>query len=267
MVARARKLSLLLSLAVCVLPSSATATPANKQAFSRYFGKYLPRSLDTCATCHVRAEANGAESLDEFPHNTFGNRLAAAADQLAKEGRDASIRDRLVLVANEDADGDGVSNLKEILGGTAPGNDSSKPDQATLGNLETLLVEFAEYSSRYQWRPFETVVRPDVPAVASTDWVRNSIDHFIAAEQRARGLTPQAPAEPEILLRRIYLDLTGLSPSPADVRSFAEECRTNRNAYEEVVDKLLDDPAYGERWGRHWMDVLRSCLFGETRAA
>ena len=267
MVARARKLSLLLSLAVCVLPSSATATPANKQAFSRYFGKYLPRSLDTCATCHVRAEANGAESLDEFPHNTFGNRLAAAADQLAKEGRDASIRDRLVLVANEDADGDGVSNLKEILGGTAPGNDSSKPDQATLGNLETLLVEFAEYSSRYQWRPFETVVRPDVPAVASTDWVRNSIDHFIAAEQRARGLTPQAPAEPEILLRRIYLDLTGLSPSPADVRSFAEECRTNRNAYEEVVDKLLDDPAYGERWGRHWMDVWRYSDWAGYKAA
>ncbi len=267
MVARARKLSLLLSLAVCVLPSSATATPANKQAFSRYFGKYLPRSLDTCATCHVRAEANGAESLDEFPHNTFGNRLAAAADQLAKEGRDASIRDRLVLVANEDADGDGVSNLKEILGGTAPGNDSSKPDQATLGNLETLLVEFAEYSSRYQWRPFETVVRPDVPAVASTDWVRNSIDHFIAAEQRARGLTPQAPAEPEILLRRIYLDLTGLSPSPADVRSFAEECRTNRNAYEEVVDKLLDDPAYGERWGCHWMDVWRYSDWAGYKAA
>lgn len=71
MTAPVRKLFLLLGLAFCVLPSSANATPANKQAFSRYFGKYLPRGLDTCATCHVRAEANGAESRDEFPHNSF----------------------------------------------------------------------------------------------------------------------------------------------------------------------------------------------------
>jgi len=257
MIAPVRKLSLFLGLAVCVLPSSAKATPANKQAFSRYFGKYLPRGLDSCAVCHVRAEANGAESLDEFPHNSFGNRLAAAADQLAKEGRKSSIRERLILVAKEDADGDRVSNLSEILAGTLPGNDAAKPDQTSLEKLATLLVEFGEYSSRYQWRPFETVVRPVVPTVTAKEWVRNPIDHFIAAEHRARGLTPQAPADPGILLRRIYLDLTGLSPSPEAIRSFIEESRTNGNAYEEVVDKLLDDPAYGERWGRHWMDVWR----------
>ena len=56
MIAPARKLSLILGLVVCLLPSSANATPANKQAFLRYFGKYLPRGLDTCAVCHVRAE-------------------------------------------------------------------------------------------------------------------------------------------------------------------------------------------------------------------
>ena len=252
-----RNLSLVLGLAVCVLPSSASATPANMQAFVRYFGKYLPSGLDTCATCHVRAEANGAESLDEFPHNSYGKRLSAAAEQLAKDDRNLSIRDRLILVANEDSDGDGVSNLKEILAGTFPGSDNSQPTAATLKNLETLLVEFGEYSSRYQWRPFEPVVRPEVPTVASSGWVRNPIDHFIAAEHQERGLTPQPHAEPEILLRRIYLDLTGLSPSPADIRNFIKESRTNRNAYENVVDKLLDDPAYGERWGRHWMDVWR----------
>jgi hypothetical protein len=267
MIARARKLSLFFGLVVCVLPSSANATPANKQAFSRYFGKYLPRGLDTCAVCHVRAEANGAESLDEFPHNAFGDRLRAAAETLANEDRNTSIRDRLILVANEDADGDGVSNLKEVLTGTSPGSYTDKPDPAATNNLETLLVEFGEYSSRYQWRPFETVVRPDVPMVNSTDWVRNPIDQFIAAEHESRGLTSQIPAAPEILLRRIYLDLTGLSPSPADVRSFIKESRTNRNAYEDVVDKLLDDPAYGERWGRHWMDVWRYSDWAGYKAA
>jgi len=106
MTAPVRKLSLILGLAVCVLPNSASATPANKQAFVRYFGKYLPSGLDTCATCHVRAEANGAESLDEFPHNSFGKRLSAAAEQLANDNQNSSIRDRLILVANEDADGE-----------------------------------------------------------------------------------------------------------------------------------------------------------------
>ncbi len=267
MTAPVRKLSLILGLAVCVLPNSASATPANKQAFVRYFGKYLPSGLDTCATCHVRAEANGAESLDEFPHNSFGKRLSAAAEQLANDNQNSSIRDRLILVANEDADGDGVPNLQEILAGTSPGSDARQPDQATLKNLKTLIVEFGEYSSRYQWRPFEPVVRPEVPNAASTDWVRNPIDHFIAAEHQARGLTRQSQADPEVLLRRIYLDLTGLSPSPEAIRSFIEESATNRNAYEEVVDKLLDDPAYGERWGRHWMDVWRYSDWAGYKAA
>ena len=267
MTAPFRKLSLILGLAVCVLPSSTSATPANKQAFARYFGKYLPNGLDTCATCHVRADANGAESLEEFPHNSFGDRLRAKAEQLAKDDRSTSIRDRLILVADEDADGDGVPNFHEILAGTSPGSDARKPDLAILKNLKTLIVEFGEYSSRYHWRPFEPVVRPEVPTVASTDWMKNPIDHFIAVEHRARGLTPQAPAAPEVLLRRIYLDLTGLSPSPEAVRSFIKESATNRNAYEEVVDRLIDDPAYGERWGRHWMDVWRYSDWAGYKAA
>ena len=253
-----RKLSLLLGLAVCVIPSSANATPANKQAFSRYFGKYLPRSLDTCAVCHVRAEANGAESLDEFPHNVFGNRLrSAAAETQEHDNQSTDIRDRLMLVAGEDADGDGVSNLKELLAGTQPGSKDDKPDEAFIQKLEPLLIEFAGFSGRYQWRPFESVVRPALPEVSSKGWVRNPIDRFITAEHQSRGLTPQTPAAPEILLRRVYLDLTGLSPSPDVIRKFIKESKTNSNAYEDVVTRLLADPAYGERWGRHWMDVWR----------
>jgi mono/diheme cytochrome c family protein len=112
MTAPARKLSILLALAICIAPGTASATPANKQAFSRYFGKYLPQGLDTCAVCHIRAEANGAESLDDFPHNPFGDRLRIAAESLEKENRNTGIRDRLILVADEDADGDDVSILK-----------------------------------------------------------------------------------------------------------------------------------------------------------
>jgi hypothetical protein len=269
MIAPVRKLTLFLGLAVCVLPSSANATPANKQAFSRYFGKYLPNGLDTCAVCHVRADANGAESLDEFPHNSFGDRLRVAREVLEKKNRDTGIRDRLIFIAHEDADDDNATNLQELLLGYRPGDSRNKPSPNEVENLPALLLRFLSFSNGYQWTPFKQVKRPHVPRDSglNSTWPINEIDHFIAAEHRARGLTPQTPAEPEILLRRIYLDLTGLSPSPADIRRFIKESSSNRNAYEEVVDKLLDDPAYGERWGRHWMDVWRYSDWAGYKAA
>jgi hypothetical protein len=91
--------------------------------------------------------------------------------------------------------------------------------------------------------------------VQNPHWVRNPIDAFIAAEQEARTLKPRPEAPKEILLRRVYLDLIGLTPTPAEQRSFPAD--TAPDAYENVVDRLLGDPRYGERWGRHWMDVWR----------
>ncbi|MBI2949952.1 MAG: DUF1553 domain-containing protein [Verrucomicrobia bacterium] len=85
--------------------------------------------------------------------------------------------------------------------------------------------------------------------------VRNPIDAFIAAEHKTRNLRPRPEASRDVLLRRIYLDLIGLSPTPAEQHAFAQD--TSRDAYEKVVDRLLNDPRYGERWGRHWMDVWR----------
>ncbi|HYV28950.1 MAG TPA: DUF1553 domain-containing protein, partial [Candidatus Eisenbacteria bacterium] len=85
--------------------------------------------------------------------------------------------------------------------------------------------------------------------------IRNPIDAFIAAEQQARKLTPRSEAPKEILLRRVYLDLIGLSPTPEELEAFLHD--NSSDAYESVVDRLLADPRYGERWGRHWMDVWR----------
>src|ERR1041384_820321 len=71
----------------------------------------------------------------------------------------------------------------------------------------------------------------------------------------ARKLTPRPEATKDVLLRRVYLDLIGLSPTPEEQRTFAADASSD--AYEKVVDRLLDDPRYGERWGRHWMDIWR----------
>lgn len=240
----------LVCVALGVFVEPAKANPANKQALLRFLGKYRVEQLDSCAVCHVRAHPEGVESLDDFPHNEFGARLSEI-------GEEHSIRDRLMQIADEDSDGDGISNLRELLFGKFPGDSKVKPNALAAEKIEQRLIEFREYSKRYQWRPFDPVVRPAVPIVKSTSWSNNPIDQFIASEHEARDLRPQGPATPEALLRRVYLDLIGLSPSAMTTREFKIAFEKDSRAYENVVDQLLDDPAYGERWGRHWMDVWR----------
>jgi hypothetical protein len=100
----------------------------------------------------------------------------------------------------------------------------------------------------------QPVVRPPVPEIAG-DWVGNPIDAFLERERHERGLTARGPAPPHVLVRRVYLDLTGLPPTRDQLREFLND--TSPDAYEQVVDHLLESPGYGERWGRHWMDVWR----------
>jgi mono/diheme cytochrome c family protein len=102
---------------------------------------------------------------------------------------------------------------------------------------------------------FQIPKKPPVPVVKERQWVRNPIDAFVAAEREKKGLKPLPPAEKNVLLRRVYLDLIGLPPTTAQVRGFVAD--RSRDAYEKVVDTLLSSPQYGERWGRHWMDIWR----------
>jgi len=107
---------------------------------------------------------------------------------------------------------------------------------------------------RKHWA-FQVPVRPALPAVRNAAWVRNPIDAFVAAEQEKHGLRPLPPADRESLLRRVCLDLTGLPPTRDELHAFLAD--GGADAYERAVDRLLASPQYGERWGRHWMDVWR----------
>lgn len=102
---------------------------------------------------------------------------------------------------------------------------------------------------------YQPPVRPPVPAVKQPESIRNPIDAFIAAEHERRGLSPVPFASRSVLLRRAYLDLIGLPPTRAEMQAFLAD--DSNDAYEKVVDRLLESPQYGERWGRHWMDVWR----------
>ena len=105
-------------------------------------------------------------------------------------------------------------------------------------------------------------VRPRaVPAVKDESWPLGTIDRFLLAKMEERGLRPVEPADRPTWLRRATFDLAGLPPTPAEVEAFAAD--DSPGAYERVVDRLLASPRYGERWGRHWLDVAR---YGEDQA-
>lgn len=99
------------------------------------------------------------------------------------------------------------------------------------------------------------------PEVENKDWVRTPIDAFILSKLEAASLQPAPPANKIALLRRAYYDLTGLPPTPAEVQAFLEDA--SPDAFEKVIDRLLASPQYGERWARHWLDLVR---YGETNS-
>ncbi len=102
---------------------------------------------------------------------------------------------------------------------------------------------------------FQPVRNTAPPAVKNQAWARNPIDAFILAKLEGKNLQPAPPADKVTLLRRATFDLTGLPPTEAEIRSFLED--NSPDAFARVVDRLLNSPRYGERWGRHWMDVAR----------
>ena len=111
----------------------------------------------------------------------------------------------------------------------------------------------------YDWWSLQPVKRPAQPTVSLPDWVANPIDAFVLSRLDAAKLKPSAPADARALLRRLYFDLTGLPPTAEQVAAFVAD--PSDAAYRKVVDDLLGSPHYGERWGRHWLDLAR---FGES---
>src|SRR5262249_22968961 len=114
-------------------------------------------------------------------------------------------------------------------------------------------------TQRLQHWCYQPVRAPSVPLVHQTDWPRSPIDCFILARLENEGLTPAPPADKRTWLRRVTYDLVGLPPTPGELRDFLAD--DSPEAFAKVVDRLLASPHYGERWGRHWLDLVR---FAET---
>jgi hypothetical protein len=119
---------------------------------------------------------------------------------------------------------------------------------------ETIRPGVVTPAARNSW-PYRALTRPETPAVRNGAWVANPIDAFVLAKLEAKALKPAAPADRVALVRRVYYDLIGLPPRPEQVDAFVND--QSPDTYEKLLDSLLDSPHYGERWGRHWLDLVR----------
>jgi len=132
--------------------------------------------------------------------------------------------------------------------------DMGAPDPRTEKMAGSINEEFDLESGREFWS-FQAVQPTAQPAVENTNWSSNEIDQFILAKLEANGLQPNRPADAETLLRRIYFDLIGLPPTPEQIDEYLHA--PTRENLAGIVDRLLGIPEFGERWGRHWLDVAR----------
>jgi hypothetical protein len=128
----------------------------------------------------------------------------------------------------------------------APWPEDPQGDAAVTAN--------ANKNARSHWA-FQPLQRPALPEVKKSDWVKSPIDRFVLAKLEATGLEPSAAADRRTLIRRASFDLVGLPPTPEEVEAFVAD--NSPNAFERLVDRLLESPHYGERWGRYWLDIAR----------
>jgi len=133
-----------------------------------------------------------------------------------------------------------------------PPSTKTKLSRQNAAVLERWVRAGAPYSPHWA---FVAPSKTPVPSCENSNWPKNPIDSFVLARLQSEGLSPSPEANKATLLRRVYLDLTGLPPAPEDLNTFLSD--TSPNAYEAVVERLLASPRYGERWARRWLDLAR----------
>ena len=130
------------------------------------------------------------------------------------------------------------------------------PDPRDTDTVAAVQAKSAiDWDKAREWWSLRPLQMPQPPKVKDNAWPTNDIDRFVLARMEEAGLKPARDADKHMLIRRATFDLTGLPPSPQEVSAFLAD--HSKDAFAKVVNRLLDSPAYGERWGRHWLDVVR----------
>ena len=194
-----------------------------------------------CVACHGPGEAEGGLQITDresvFGELDSGEHAIVPGDTAASE--------LLNRIASEDDD------LR-----MPPEGKPLTPDQ--IDTIRRWIAQGSSWQEHWGFSPPKSLPPPAI----DSDWIRNGIDAFVLDRLNKNGLHPASPAPPEQLMRRAMYDLTGLPPSPDEVRSYLAD-PDKEDRFERLVDRLLESEHFGERWARHWLDLVR---FAETNS-
>jgi Protein of unknown function (DUF1553)/Protein of unknown function (DUF1549)/Planctomycete cytochrome C/F5/8 type C domain len=250
-----RQIAALASLLVggfAVLLGGFAAAAAEPVDFERQIAVTLARH---CAECHNGSDPAGGLDLTRHEAALKGGESGQgaivpgkpaqsylveriAAGEMPPEGKGARV---------------GAAELKQLEAWINAG--APWPNGRVLSAFEAT----SESRAGRDWWSFKPPERSTMPAVRHADWVRTPIDTFVLAALEAAGLEPSAQTDRATFIRRASIDLLGMPPTPSEIEAFVAD--GGPDAYERLVDRMLASPRYGERWARHWLDVVR---FGES---
>jgi hypothetical protein len=236
--------ALLLATAAAVYGAATPAISPEQRDF--FENKIRPIFANSCMECHSeeKGKTKGSFNMDSRestlkggdtgPSLKPGDAKNSLLIQAVTWEEDLQMPPKKKLSAEE------IEDLKKWVAMGAP--DPREPSKAVK-------------DKKSHWA-FQPVMRPELPAVKNPGWCVNSIDKFVLSKLEAKSMLPASSADREALLRRAYFDLIGLPPSPKQIEAFVRDPNPDQ-AYARVVDQLLADPGYGERWARHWLDTAR----------
>ena len=232
---------------LCTVGLAAQTPTANQTKF--FEEKIRPLLIRNCYECHGEQKQKSNLRVDSLSHLLNGGDSGAAVVPGKPEESllMAAVQyDGLEMPPKGKLPAQDIKNLKAWIeaGAVWPKTEIPLSQQRAL----SFTSEQREFWSFQELKP------PPVPTIQS-DWVANDIDQFILKRLQAKQITPAPLATPEKLLRRVYLDITGLAPPSDVVQAFSED--PSDKHYQSIVNRLLDSPQYGERWARFWMDLVR----------
>jgi hypothetical protein len=242
-------LTAIVLLAACAGPWGGRAGADEADLFTR---RIAPVLRERCVRCHNAKKARSGVDLTTRQGMTEGGDTGAA---IVPGKADASLMVKQVSGPKPKMPREGQPLTRQQVADLRRWIDAG----AAWPRGITLTEAAPAPKGQADWWSLRTLTRPPLPAVKDRAWVRTPIDTFILAGMEARGLKPSPAADRATLLRRVTFNLHGLPPTPAEIDAFVRD--PDPRAYEKVIDRLLSSPRYGERWARHWLDVVH---YGDT---
>ena len=243
------------ALAFVALPQSKTAAPPPTKSQLEFFeGKIRPIFAENCYKCHSGTSGAPKAGL-ELDWKGGWEKGGNYGPSIIPGDPEKSVLIQAVRYTDNDLQmpptgklsNDQINDLVSWIRMDAPDPRTARPAAADA-------VAYGGGNKKDHWA-FKPVANPKPPAVKQTAWIKNDIDRFVLSKLESSGMAGNEMADKRTLIRRAYFDLIGLPPTPEQVASFIAD--NSPAAFEKIVDELLASPRYGERWGRHWLDVAR----------